>query len=143
MLPSRRESPVPAVAAARPHAQSSTSDSYTAYSTRRWIAILFAFLTVTGFLHFVYRSLADLASGGRVVFLARFIDEMTSAYCAGLLFVLLLPFIRKYRLTKQTWVRRLPVHLLATVAFSAALTTLRYITRSAIFPLVGLGVYDY
>jgi hypothetical protein len=62
---------------------------------RRWVALLFAFVTASGLLRFAYMSLSDLADREHTVLLARFIDEMTSPYCAASLFVLLLPFVRK------------------------------------------------
>ncbi len=79
----------------------------------------------------------------RATFRAHLIEEMAAAYAAALLFPLVLKFARRYRPDRRNWPRRLHLHLLALVAFSIAHTTLNGLFRFLLFPLVGLGSYDF
>lgn len=99
--------------------------------------------TALGLLFFSYKYLDDLARARTGTFLRRLIEEMTAAYGVALLLPFLVMFARRYRLQSQNWLRRLPLHLLALVIFSLAHTTLNGLSRYLLFPLAGLGLYDY
>ncbi len=99
--------------------------------------------TALGLLFFSYKYLDDLARARTGTFLRRLIEEMTAAYGVALLLPFLVMFARRYRLQSQNWLRRLPLHLLALVIFSLAHTTLNGLSRYLLFPLAGLGSYDY
>ncbi|HEY7547173.1 MAG TPA: histidine kinase, partial [Blastocatellia bacterium] len=119
-----------------------TSSSKT---TQRWIvaALIFAYYTAHGLLLFGYRYLDDLTREKTGTFAARFIEEMTGAYGGAIIFPLVVLFARKYRLQWRNLLRLLPLHLLALTFFSAAHTTLNALSRQMIFPVAGLGDYDY
>jgi two-component system, LytTR family, sensor kinase len=99
--------------------------------------------TVVFLLAFLYRYLDDLARGRKGTFAERLIEEATGVYSAALLFLLVVKFGRRFRLTRENWRRRLPIHLFAAAAFSAIHTTIIAVSRKAIFSLAGMGEYDY
>ena len=112
---------------------------------RRWRVRLlaFAYFTATGLLLFGYRALDDVARERRVRPLALFIEQMTGAYAAMILLPALIRFARRYQIRKSNWLRRVPAHLAAMIAFSFLHTSLMAVSRHLLFPLAGLGPYDY
>jgi two-component system LytT family sensor kinase len=112
---------------------------------RKWRTrlLVFAYFTATGLLLFSYRALDDVAREHNSRALKIFIEEMTGAYAAMLLLPGLIRFARRYRIQKSNWLRRLPAHLAAMTVFSFLHTSLMALSRKALFPLAGLGVYDY
>jgi LytS/YehU family sensor histidine kinase len=111
--------------------------------TRRQAALIAVTCTATGLLMFAYHALDDLAREEYGETLGRFVEEMTSAYAGALLVLPIMWFARRFPVTRDDVARRLAAHFGAAVAVSFALTSMRYVSRSAIYPLVGLGAYDY
>jgi two-component system, LytTR family, sensor kinase len=113
--------------------------------TSRWRVrlLIFAYFTATGLLLFGYRALDDLARERSRRRLVIFIEEMTGAYAAMLLLPLLVRFARRFPIQKSNWLRRLPAHLAAMMSFSFLHTSLMAVSRDVLFPLAGLGTYDY
>lgn len=105
--------------------------------------IWFAVFTAITLLIFCYRYLDDLTRGHSGTFTTRLIEELTGGYSAALLFLLVLKFARRFPITGENWTRRLPVHVLGAVGFSLLHTTMMAVSRQVIFPLAGLGQYDY
>ena len=106
--------------------------------------LLFAGLAVAvGTLEFLYRFLDDLSRGVHGTFLPRFIEEFTGTVT----FFILIPFVielcRRVPWRPERWPRVLLALSLGAVAFSLAHTTLMALTRAILFPLAGLGTYDY
>ena len=95
---------------------------------------LFWLFTAIGLLFFSYHYLDDLARGQHGTLSARFIEEMTGAYTALVLLPFVIWFARRY-----PW----PLQIFGALAYSAAHTTLMALSRAALFPLAGLGHYDY
>lgn len=120
-----------------------TNNSGRARQRLLWFGLWFGFATVISLLRFCYQYLSDLAEKETGTFLPRLIEETTGAYTSSLLFVCVISFALRFRLRRQNWWRRLPVYLLGMVLFSLAHTTLMRLTRIFIFPLAGLGDYDY
>jgi two-component system, LytTR family, sensor kinase len=106
-------------------------------------AIWFGIFTLIFLLIFSYRYLDNLARGLSGTFTVRLIEELTGCYSAGLLFLLVLKFSRRFRIDAKNWPRRLPLYLLAAVVFSLLHTTMMALSRQAIFQLAGMGDYDY
>ncbi len=96
-----------------------------------WPFLLF---TAIGLLFFSYHYLDDLARMQRGTFLTRFIEEMTGVYSVLLLMPFIMWFARRF-----SW----PMQILGLAAYTAAHTTLMAASRSVLFPLAGLGHYDY
>jgi two-component system LytT family sensor kinase len=109
----------------------------------RWFGIWFSAATVISLLRFSYQYLDDLANQETGTFWARLIEEATGCYTSTMLFVGVTLFVLRFRLQRDNWWRRLPAYLLGMVLFSVAHTTLMWLTRNLIFPLAGLGHYDY
>ncbi len=105
----------------------------------RWLAIVAVF----GLLLFLYRYLEVLADRHAEPFLRPFITELTGALVGGALFFPVRRLVRRLPLTAATWPRRLPAYLAALLASGAAATTLMWGLRIVLFPLAGLGAYDY
>jgi sensor histidine kinase YesM len=92
----------------------------------------------------LYRYLGDVASGGHAIARAPFINEFTGVFGAAVLVALILrPLTRRLPLQAHTWLRRVPVYLGVLVAFSILHTTLNWASRSILYPLFGLGRFDY
>ncbi len=112
---------------------------------RLWAAgRIVGYFTAVGLLLFGYHYFGCLADGNRVSPLAPFIDEVpTGAWMAALLFPLVARFTRRYPVGRSTWRKRVPLHLGAVAVYSAAHTSLLWTTRSALYPVCGLGRYHY
>lgn len=112
----------------------------------RWTAKggwLFVLFSAIGLLFFASYYFDDLARMHRGTALSRFIEEMTGAYTAlalvpGVAFV-----ARRFPIARATWTIALPIALGTAVAYTILHTTLMLATRSALFPLAGLGPYEY
>lgn len=107
-------------------------------------AVVAGVFLVDGLLRTAYFYLGDLAEGGRPPLRAPLINEMTgSAAVIVVFFLVVLPASRRFPLFGRGWVRRLPPHLLAFLAFSTLKTLLQWGLRTLLRPLMGLGPYDY
>ncbi|HKU66279.1 MAG TPA: histidine kinase [Candidatus Baltobacteraceae bacterium] len=96
-----------------------------------WPFVLF---TAIGLLFFSYHYLNDLADGRGGTLFARFIEEMTGVYCAAILLPAAIWFVRRF-----SW----PLQVPGALAFTTAHTSLMAVSRAILFPLAGLGHYDY
>lgn len=105
----------------------------------RWFVVVLA----VSMLMFTYRVLAPLAAGHKVRPLDPLITETTAAFSAGLLFFAVAALARRYPLRPGVRLRRLPAYCVGMVIFAMAHTTLMWGSRLALFPLAGLGSYDY
>ena len=106
-------------------------------------AVALVLFTVVGALRFAYKYFDDVARGETGTILHRAIEESTGAYTAAILFVAVVAFVWRYPLDRREWRARIPVHLVALVAYSVVHTTLMFLTRTAIFRVIGMGSYDY
>lgn len=112
--------------------------------TRRWSVLwMFAFLTFFGVLEAIYRVTNDLVYRHRTSVAIHLIGEVTATWTSGALFLLLLPFVKRHRFTRQTWKRQIGWHLLALIGYSLAHTFLMWLARIPLFPIFGFGHYDY
>jgi two-component system, LytTR family, sensor kinase len=102
-----------------------------------------ALATAVGLLLSGYRYLEHVTAGRAMSPLGPLIDEVGAAWAAALAFPALVALARRYRLDRRGWLRRIPAHLAAVVAFGVYHTSAMWATRSALYPLAGLGPYDY
>jgi|HubBroStandDraft_3_1064219.scaffolds.fasta_scaffold09359_2 two-component system LytT family sensor kinase len=109
----------------------------------RGLAIWLGAVVAVGLLFFAYHYLGPLVEGQARRPLAPLIEELTGAFAAGLSFFALRLLVRRLPLTRTRWPRRAPLYLLAMVGCGAAATTVMWGLRSLLFPLAGLGPYDY
>jgi two-component system, LytTR family, sensor kinase len=109
----------------------------------RATAAVFAGATGTALLSFWYRYSDVLARGGAEPFQIRFIEEFTGVFLAVVLLVPVVWLARTLHWRGVSWPRQVLVHLPVAAAFSALHTSSLWGSRSILFPLAGLGRYDY
>lgn len=99
--------------------------------------------TALGLLNFTYYYLDDVTRGVDMPILEPFIEEMTASYGVAVLvpFIVWMAFV--LRLDRPGRIARLPAHVLAVATFSICHSLWNWGTRVVIFPLAGLGAYDY
>lgn len=107
------------------------------------IALLAALFTAIGLLFFSYHLLDDLARGMHGTALPRFIEEMTGAYTAALVVPIAIWTLARFPFSPRRWPLALAVQLGGLVVYTVAHTSLMAISRAILFPLAGLGSYDY
>lgn len=100
---------------------------------------IFGFFTAIGLLLFAYRYLDYAARNRPIPVLVPLIEELTGAWMAALPFPLLVRFARRYSNLRRTW----PLHVVVMTLFSMVHTSLMWLTRTLLFPVFGLGPYDY
>ena len=115
-------------------------------SRRGWLLWAGVVLGI-GLLSFSRYHLADLAEGGTGAPLSTFLDEMTAALGAGLLFFPVRWLVRSLPLPSaaepRRLARRLALYGIALLVFSAAHTTSNWLLREIAFRAAGLGDYHY
>lgn len=115
---------------------------FASFSRRFWLAS-FLYLTAVGFLLFGYKYLDFVARGHVISPLAPFIEEMTGAYSAYLLLAPGILLARRFPLNRRRWLAPLAAHWAIATTLAAAQTTLMAVSRAILFPIAGLGPYDY
>ncbi len=106
-----------------------------------FVAILLTAIGAT-FL-FTYHFLDDVARGTGTPFAEPLIEEFTAAFSLLALLPLVVRLARRCRLDGPGWPRAAAVHVPAALLFGAVDTSLMWASRSLIFPLFGLGAYNY
>lgn len=94
-------------------------------------------------LRFVYLWLDDVVREQAGTALAIFVEEATGALGGFLLSPLVLLVWMRWPLRRGSVWRRLPGYLALGAASSVANTSFMWGTRSLLFPMLGLGAYDY
>jgi signal transduction histidine kinase len=107
-----------------------------------WL-VAFALFAVTGVLSFAYFYLDDLTRGREGTFDMRLLEEATGALSAFVLAIGIVPLARRFPLDRGRWRSSLPVHVVGFTVFTVGHTTLMWVSRTMLAPLVGLGSYDY
>ena len=115
-----------------------------ALTVPRRFLLYFGAANLNALLLFLYRFLEervyDPAADPRPALIA----EVTGAYGMWLLLAaVVFPFIRRRPLTRGGWRRELPAYVALLVAYSVLHTSGNWASRSLLFPLAGLGSYDY
>lgn len=110
---------------------------------RRLVLFTFAFVTVFGLLEAVYRINDDLTYGRGTHAPKHIFNELTATWSSGLLFVLILPVIRRFRLRRGAWLRLLPIHAGILVSYSLVHNWLMWAIRTPLYPPLGWDRYDY
>src|SRR5215831_17817888 len=106
--------------------------------------IIWGYFTAIGLSLFGYRYLEYVANREPVSPWGPLINELfTGAWMAALLFPFVARFARRFPIQRSTWISAIPLHLVALSVYSILHTTLLWISRSTLYPLFGLGSYDY
>jgi hypothetical protein len=96
-----------------------------------------------GLLSAAYRILAHVTEGAQPDVVDELASELTAIYAVALLIYLWLPIARRLRpYGPQRW-RNLALHVPVLIGFSALHTSLNWALRTLLWPLIGLGTYDY
>ncbi|HEX6038051.1 sensor histidine kinase [Longimicrobium sp.] len=104
-----------------------------------WPAAI-ALTTLLGLLSFAYYSLDDAVRGYKPALLGTLVEELTGYWGMLVLLPVGIRIVRRYPPALH-W--RMLAHVAGLLAISAAGTTWNWATRSLLFPLLGLGAYDY
>jgi two-component system, LytTR family, sensor kinase len=107
-----------------------------------WTA-LFGLFTGIAVLQFGYHYLDDLARAHHGTLAIKFIEEFTGVYTVFALLPFVVAMTRRFPWRGGNWPAVLAVQAGGAIVFSLAHTTLMALTRQALFPLFGLGRYDY
>jgi hypothetical protein len=99
--------------------------------------------TAAFLLRFTYLYLDDVTRSHAGTFEARFVEELTGTAAAAALFGGIVWVERRHPLSAGRWRRNWPWHVAALVLYSAVHTSLMAVSRWTLFPLLGLGSYDY
>jgi len=105
----------------------------------RFALLLFLAATAFGTLEFTYRYLDTVARDRPESPLIKLIEEFTGAYSAFLFTPLVVWMTRRYPPALKT----IPQHLGLLMCAAVGTTSLMWGTRVMLFPLFGLGPYDY
>lgn len=105
----------------------------------RFALLLLCLATAFGTLEFTYHYLDTVARDVNESPLIKLIEEFSGAF-SGFLFVPLIVWMtRRY---PPGW-KNLPLHLALLIGIAASITSLMWGARVVLFPLAGLGPYDY
>jgi signal transduction histidine kinase len=112
---------------------------------RRIVAVMVtSFFLADGVLRAIYRYLETLTVGGDRLFLDAFVSELTSSLAAAVgFFLVIVPACRRWPLRGLGWPRHLVAHLGGLAVYSTLKTLVMWGSRIVVFPIVGLGRYDY
>jgi two-component system, LytTR family, sensor kinase len=91
----------------------------------------------------VYKYLEVVVSGGSRYFAYPLLEELTGAASAVLLAPLVIGAARRWPVLERRGWRWLPIHAAAMLGFGVLSTSFMWLSRSAVWPLLGLGAYDY
>jgi anti-sigma regulatory factor (Ser/Thr protein kinase) len=112
-------------------------------SRLRVALLVVVYATAIGLLEFSYKYLDFVTRRNPTPWTVPFIEEMTGVFGAAVVIPLAIWMARHYRLDAPGWIRNVPVHVAALLVGSVVHTSLNWGLRVLIFPLVGLGNYDY
>ncbi|TCV93273.1 histidine kinase [Luteibacter rhizovicinus] len=122
--------------------EASSSDRPSRFYAWRRPLVWLAILTAIGTLHACHFYLNEIANRLPGRFWQRLAEELTGTFSAGLLVLPVVVAARRIR-DSSPWPRRYAWYFASLLVFSALHTSLIWGSRSLIFPLIGLGSYDY
>ena len=99
--------------------------------------------TALGLLMFAHFYLDVLARGHSEPVGIKLVEELTASMGAGVVLLLPLAVLRRLRTAGWSGVRLAVAHAGLLPVFSVLHTSWNWATRSALFPLLGMGAYDY
>jgi len=106
--------------------------------------VVFGYFSLIGLLLFGYRDLEYVSNRENVSPLEPLINELfTGAWMAAILFPFVLRFARRFALDRSNWKSRVPIHFAALIVYSLVHTSMLWAGRRVLYPLCGLGPYDY
>ena len=114
------------------------------FYTKAALCYLFLLFTAIGVLQFWYKHLDHITRGHSVPWLEPFLEQMTGNWVSFAMLVLFTtPLVLRFRLDLSGRASSVGMHVLATLAYSVIHTSLMWGFRCLLFPVLGLGSYDY
>lgn len=107
-----------------------------------WL-LIFAYYNVHAFFLFSYKYLEFVTRDRHVFPIVPFLEEVTGTYGGFVLLPFVIWVARRYPFHKNNWLKPLGFHILGLFVYSFAHTSWNAVTRWILFPLLGLGHYDY
>ena len=108
------------------------------------VLIVCGFFVANGILRTLYFHLGAQAIGSTRPFSVTLVEESTGTIAPLLLFfTIIVPWCRRWRFRRGAWRKALFWHVIGLMLYSCAKTTLMWGFRAALFPIFGLGWYDY
>jgi hypothetical protein len=111
--------------------------------SHRFLALWGGSVLSFGLLLFTYRYLEHSAARDPIDFREPLINELSAALGGGLLFFAWRAVLARAPLARTTWRRHTPLYLAVWLAGSVAHTSWNWLLRSLLYPLAGLGAFDY
>ncbi|WP_428268308.1 sensor histidine kinase [Haliangium sp.] len=111
---------------------------------RRWRLFGIWLATVLGIslLMFTYHHLAVVAEGGKRPAIAAALNELSAVFGAGVLFWGVRALVRAWPLTARR-ATRIPLYLAVLALYSVVHTSSNWALRALLYPMAGLGKFDY
>jgi signal transduction histidine kinase len=111
---------------------------------RRGIAVVVAYFTMDAIMRAGYFHFGALADGRSPPFADALLSEVTgSTATLVVFFAIVVPMCRRFPVRRDDWLRRVLPHFGGLVAFSLVKTVLMWAQRWVLWPVAGLGSYDY
>ena len=108
------------------------------------IALVVGIFMVEGLFRTAYFYLNELAEGSPVPLRAPLISELTGSVAVIVgFYAIVLPMARRYPLWGSGWRAHLPAHVLGLLVYSVLKTLTMWGARLPLWPLAGLGSYEY
>ena len=107
------------------------------------VLLVLAAFTAIGLLQFTHYYLNVLAAGRAESFRIKLIEEITGAYGGAVLFFPIAWLARRAHEARWSALRIVGLHAAILPVFSVLHTSWNWATRAVLFPLAGLGPYDY
>lgn len=111
----------------------------------RWvIGAVVAYFVAEGVLRSGYFHFGARAEGAEPPYLDALLSELTGSTATALLFFLLIvPACRRFPVDRARWASHLLVHAGVAAVYTVTKTLLMWLMRAALWPVAGLGRYDY
>ena len=117
-------------------------EGFLGFSRPIWLLIL-AYYSLHALFMFGYKFMDTVSRGHHVPFGIPLVEELTGTYASLPLLPLIILCTRRFRFSPDRWVAPLGAHMAGLLIYSVIHTTLNYLSRLAIFWMLGWGVYDY
>jgi two-component system, LytTR family, sensor kinase len=103
----------------------------------------FALATAVGLLLSGYKYLGYVTAGRAISPVGPVIEEVGAAWAAAAAMPLIAALARRFPLDRRGWLRRIPAHAAGAMAFAVYHTSAMWGTRAALYPVAGLGTFDF
>lgn len=112
--------------------------------TRVAVAVVLAYFLIDGIMRSAYFHWGARAVGASPPYRDALLSELTGSVATVVVFfAIVVPMSRRFPLRGARWYRSVLPHAGGLVAFSVVKTTLMWVQRSVLWPVAGLGRYDY